>query len=170
MAKILGLPMIGHVYNNVRKNKKLDKVIVATCDTEIYEFINNIGGESVMTSNTHDRASDRCSEALLKIEKKDSIQYDIVVMVQGDEPMIDQKMITEAVEPLIHDDNILVSNLVGKIKDLEEFNDPNCIKVVCDLNGYAMYFSRMPIPTFKNQKIFHFANKFVSSPLKETFY
>ena len=147
MVKILGKPMIGHVYDNVKKSKLLTDIAVATCDDDIYNYIESIGGRAVMTSNKHERASDRCAEALLIIEQKDNIKFDIVVMVQGDEPMIHPDMISEAVSPMLDDSKILITNLLGKIESKEEFEDRNCIKVVCDLNSNALYFSREPIPT-----------------------
>ena len=149
MAKILGKPMIGHVYERVSKCDLLIKTVVATCDQEILEYIESIGGEAVMTSNHHKRASDRCAEALGYLEKKDGIQYNIIVMVQGDEPMTHSNMITEAVTPMLDDSEILVTNLLGDIDNIEEFEDRNCIKVVCDLNSDALCFSREPIPTRK---------------------
>ena len=100
-----------------------------------------------MTSDRHERASDRCAEALEIFENEEKMQIDIIVMVQGDEPMIHPDMITEAVRPMLCDKNVLVTNLLGKIESKEEFEDRNCIKVVCDLNGDALYFSREPIPT-----------------------
>jgi 3-deoxy-manno-octulosonate cytidylyltransferase (CMP-KDO synthetase) len=107
----------------------------------------SIGGVAVMTADTYERASDRCAEALLKIETIHNVKYDIVVMVQGDEPMTHPNMIAEAVKPMIEDPSVQVTNLLGHIKSSAEFEDRNCIKVVCDLNGNAMYFSREPIPT-----------------------
>jgi 3-deoxy-manno-octulosonate cytidylyltransferase (CMP-KDO synthetase) len=100
-----------------------------------------------MTGVHHERASDRCAEALGILEADDKTTYDIVVMVQGDEPMIHSDMISEAVEPMLRDSSLLVVNLLGKIKTTAEFEDRNCIKVVCDLQGNALYFSREPIPT-----------------------
>jgi 3-deoxy-manno-octulosonate cytidylyltransferase (CMP-KDO synthetase) len=147
MAKILGKPMIGHVYERVSQSPLLSLTAVATCDHEIFEYIESIGGKSVMTSNTHERASDRCAEALIKLEAEFNTRYDIVVMVQGDEPMTHPDMIDEAVRPLIDDATLNVTNLLGEIKDYQEFEDRNCIKVVCDLFGNALYFSREPIPT-----------------------
>ena len=147
MAKILGKPMIGHVYDNVKKNNLITELAVATCDVEIYNYIESIGGRSVMTSDKHERASDRCAEALQKIEKEDNINYDIVVMVQGDEPMIHPDMINEAISPMLEDSEILITNLLGTIENTDEFEDKNCIKVVCNLNNDALYFSRQPIPT-----------------------
>lgn len=147
MAPILGKPMIGHVYERVAKSPMLSMTAVATCDQEIFDYIESIGGTAVMTADSYERASDRCAEALLKLEKMNNTQYDIVVMVQGDEPMTHPDMITEAVQPMLDDATIQVTNLLGKIKDIAEFEDRNCIKVVCDLNGNAMYFSREAIPT-----------------------
>ncbi|MBU0543741.1 MAG: 3-deoxy-manno-octulosonate cytidylyltransferase, partial [Proteobacteria bacterium] len=147
MAAILGKPMIGHVYERVAQSSMLDLTAVATCDREIYDYIESIGGVAVMTGNQHERASDRCAEALLKLEKVNNTRYDIVVMVQGDEPMTHPDMITEAVQPLLDDADVKVVNLLGRIRDKAEFEDRNCIKVVCDLNLNAMYFSREPIPT-----------------------
>lgn len=146
MAKILGKPMIGHVYERVVRSSDVDLVAVATCDQVIFDYIESIGGKAVMTSDRHERASDRCAEALIKLEEENG-RYDIVVMVQGDEPMTHPDMITEAIKPLLYDSEINVVNLLGNISNKEEFNDRNCIKVVCDNNSNALYFSREPIPT-----------------------
>lgn len=150
MTKILGKPMIQHVYERVSSCDSLDDTYVATCDLEIYNFIISIGGKAVMTANTHDRASDRCAEALLKIEKEKKIIYDIVVMVQGDEPMTNSEMVQESLNPIIYDNEVNVTNLKGKIDSIKEFEDRNCIKVICDLNDNALAFSREPIPTRAN--------------------
>ncbi len=147
MAKILGKPMIGHVYENVMKRDLLSKTAVATCDEEIVEYIKSIGGHAVMTSDKHERASDRCAEALEYLEQEDKTQYDIVVMIQGDEPMTHPDMIAEAVSPMLEDSEIIVTNLLGDISNEDEFEDRNCIKVVCDLENNALCFSREPIPT-----------------------
>jgi 3-deoxy-manno-octulosonate cytidylyltransferase (CMP-KDO synthetase) len=147
MKKIHGKPMIGHVFENVSRSKILNSVVVATCDSIIYDYIESIGGKAVMTKNSHERASDRCAEALLKLESEYNIKYDIVVMVQGDEPMTHPDMIMESVQPLIDDNNIQISNLLANIDTIDEFKDRNCIKVVCDLESNALYFSREPIPT-----------------------
>ncbi len=147
MAKIMGKPMIGHVYERIASNDLLADTAVATCDTEIADYVRSIGGKAVMTSDRHERASDRCAEALEVLEKEAGYQYDVVVMVQGDEPMTHPGMITEAVQPMMNDPEILVTNLLGKIESDQEFEDRNCIKVVCDLAGNALYFSREAIPT-----------------------
>jgi 3-deoxy-manno-octulosonate cytidylyltransferase (CMP-KDO synthetase) len=147
LAPLLGKPMIGHVYERVARSPLLTLTAVATCDREILEYVHSIGGRAVMTGTHHERASDRCAEALRILEAEDACLYDIVVMVQGDEPMIHPGMIAEAVEPMLRDPMLQVVNLLGKIESSAEFEDRNCIKVVCDLQGDALYFSREPIPT-----------------------
>ena len=147
MAPILGKPMVGHVYERVSKSPLLALTAVATCDREIHDYIEAIGGIAVMTGSEHERASDRCAEALVKLEHANRERYDIVVMVQGDEPMTHPDMIAEAVQPLLDDPQVQVVNLLGTIQDIAEFEDRNCIKVVCDLQSNALYFSREPIPT-----------------------
>jgi 3-deoxy-manno-octulosonate cytidylyltransferase (CMP-KDO synthetase) len=147
MAPLLGKPMIGHVYDRVSKSPLLAMTAVATCDQVIFDYIESIGGVAVMTSDTHERASDRCAEAFSKLEEANNVRYDIIVMVQGDEPMTHPDMIAEAVQPMLDEPELLVVNLLGHIKDQAEFEDRNCIKVVCDLNLNAIYFSREPIPT-----------------------
>jgi 3-deoxy-manno-octulosonate cytidylyltransferase (CMP-KDO synthetase) len=139
--------MIGHVYERVIKNRLLTATAVATCDQAIVDYIKSIGGRAVMTGSQHERASDRCAEALKIIEEEDGLSYDIIVMVQGDEPMTHPDMITEALTPMLHDPDLLITNLLGKIDSNAEFEDRNCIKVVCDLQKNALYFSREPIPT-----------------------
>lgn len=147
LAPILGKPMIGHVYERVSLSPFLSLTAVATCDKEILDYVESIGGVAVMTSDKHERASDRCAEALEKLEKENNTQYDIVVMVQGDEPMTHPDMIGEALQPLFDSSDIQVVNLLGQIKTVEEFEDRNCIKVVCDMMLNAICFSREPIPT-----------------------
>ena len=147
MAKINGKPMIGHVYDRVKLCTELTKTIVATCDKEILDYIESIGGEAIMTSALHERASDRAAEAVAILEAKDGANYDIIVMVQGDEPMTDPEMLSEAIRPMLLDSSIKVVNLVADITSQKEFEDRNCIKVVVDKDNNAMCFSREPIPT-----------------------
>ena len=149
MANILGMPMIGHVYMRVKMCKLLNEVYVATCDKEIFEYIESIDGKAVMTSDSHERCSDRCAEAMLKIESEKGKKCDIMVMVQGDEPLIYPEMIEESVAPMLSDKNILITNLIADIESIDEFEDPNEVKVVTDKFGNALYFSREPIPSRK---------------------
>lgn len=149
LAKLLGMPMIGHVALRSRLCSDLAEVYVATCDREIADYAVSIGTEAVMTAETHERASDRTAEALLKIEKKTGRTVDIVVMIQGDEPMVTPEMISAAVKPLKDDAEIKVSNLMAALNSREEHEDPNEVKVVVDRANFALYFSREPIPSRK---------------------
>jgi 3-deoxy-manno-octulosonate cytidylyltransferase (CMP-KDO synthetase) len=149
LARILGVPMIGHVYLRSKMSRVLDGVYVATCDEEIKQYVESIGGEAIMTSAQHERASDRAEEALLKIEKASGQRADIVVMIQGDEPMLVPEMIEMAVKPMLAQEDILVVNLMAPIRTQKEHEDPNEVKVVVDSNNYALYFSREPIPSRK---------------------
>ena len=149
LAHILGMPMIGHVYHRCKMSNILDEVYVATCNTEIYDYIESLGGKAIMTANTHERASDRAAEALNIIEEDIGQKIEIIVMMQGDEPMVKPSMIEDAVKPLIDDPTLPVSNLMSAIKTEQEWNDPNEVKVVTDCNNNALYFSRQPIPSNK---------------------
>ena len=141
LAPILGIPMVEHVRRRVAMCESLDGVYVATCDQEIYDAVEGFGGQAVMTSTVHQRASDRVAEVA------ESMEADIFVLVQGDEPMTLPEMIDRAVAPMLDDPTIACVNLTKRIDSLESWRDPNTIKVVIDLNGDALYFSRQPIPT-----------------------
>ena len=149
MADILGMPMIGHVYKRVKMSKLLNEVYIATCDQEIYDYVESIGGKAVMTGDCHERCSDRCAEAMLKIEQEEGKKVDIMVMVQGDEPLTFPEMIDEAVQPMLDNKDIIITNLVANLEIVEEFNDPNEVKVVMDKQNNALYFSREAIPSRK---------------------
>ena len=149
MAKIYGIPMIGHVYYRCKMCSLLTDVYVATCDNEIYDYIESIGGKAVMTVDTHERCSDRCAEGMLTVEQQTGLRTDILAMIQGDEPMVYPEMISEALQPMLDDAGIMITNLLGEISSQEEFEDPNQVKVVVDPLGNALYFSREPIPSRK---------------------
>ncbi len=148
LADIAGVPMIGHVYFRSRMSRMLDDVYIATCDAEIMEYAEKIG-KGVMTSPTHERASDRAAEAIEHIENSTGVRADIVVMIQGDEPMITPEMIDSAIEPFLNDKDLKVVNLMAEITDQNDFADPNEVKVVVDMNNNALYFSREPVPSGK---------------------
>ena len=147
LAKICNMSMIEHVYRRCILSGTLSDVYVATCDNEIMEAVEAFGGKAVMTKDTHERASDRVAEAMLKVEEEKGEKVDILVMIQGDEPMVTPGMIDESVKPLLDDESIKVSNLLAPIKTAKEHDDPNEIKVVVDQNNFALYFSREPIPS-----------------------
>ena len=143
LAPILGIPMIEHVVHRVSMCKQLDEVYVATCDQEIAQAVTSFGGKAIMTSTEHTRASDRTAEAA------QSLDAEIIVLVQGDEPMTTPQMIEAAIAPMLQDPTIGCVNLASRISSRSEFEDPNTIKVVLDSNGDALYFSRVPIPNTK---------------------
>lgn len=147
LAKINGVSMVGHVYFRSKMSKLMNEVYVATCDQEIIDYVETIGGKAIMTADTHERASDRTAEALTKIEKTTGTRIDIVVMIQGDEPMLRPEMIDEAVRPMLDDESILVTNLMAPMKTAKEHDDINEVKVVVDQSNFALYFSREPIPS-----------------------
>ncbi len=149
LAKIYGMAMIGHCYLRTKMCSDLLETYVATCNQDIFDYVESIGGKAIMTSKSHQRATDRTAEAMLKIEKELKTELDIVVMVQGDEPMVTPEMITLSLQPFIIDNSVNVVNLMGQIDSLEEFNDPNEVKVVVDKKGNAIYFSREAIPSIK---------------------
>ncbi len=149
LAKICGIPMVGHVYFRSKMSKTMSEVYVATCDKDIADYIVSIGGKAVMTANTHERASDRTAEAVLKIEKETGKKIHVAVMIQGDEPMLTPEMIDKAVKPMLEDSSLVCVNLMAPLKDRDEHEDPNEVKVVVDKNNFAMYFSREPIPSRK---------------------
>jgi len=149
LAKICGIPMIGHVYFRSKMSKVMQEVYIATCDEEIRRYADSIGAKCIMTADTHERATDRTAEAMLKIEEQTAQKTDIVVMIQGDEPMLFPDMIDMALAPLEKETDLQVTNLMAEMETTAEFEDPNEVKVVVDLTGNALYFSREPVPSRK---------------------
>jgi 3-deoxy-manno-octulosonate cytidylyltransferase (CMP-KDO synthetase) len=143
LALILGRTMIEHIFRRAKMCSLLNEVFIATCDEEIRMAAENFGGKVLMTSSAHERASDRVAEAAK------NLKAEIIVMIQGDEPMVTAAMIEAAVAPMIEDSTINCVNLVQPITSREEFLDRNTIKVVKNLNGDALYFSRSPIPSIE---------------------
>lgn len=149
LALIHNVPMVGHVAFRTAMSPILSATYVATCDAIIEDYCKKSGLNCVMTSDSHVRCSTRTAEALLKIEAASGRKADIVVMVQGDEPMVRPEMIDAAVQPMLDDPSVNVVNLMAEMDTLEEFEDPNEVKVVVDENLDALYFSREPIPSRK---------------------
>lgn len=149
LAEICGIPMVGHVYYRTRMSEMLSETYVATCDQEIFDYVESIGGKAVMTGDTHEHCSDRCAEAMLKIEQDTGRKVDVLVMVQGDEPLVTPEMISSAVRPMLEDSSIKVVNLMAEMGSVREFEDPNEVKVVVGQDDFALYFSREPVPSRK---------------------
>ena len=136
--------MIEHVYRRTSAATSVSSVLVATDDERILEAVRSFGGVACMTSPHHRSGTDRLAEVAAELS------CDIVVNVQGDEPLIEPAMIDEAVEPLLVDPLIVMSTLRRRIEDRSELDNPNITKVVVDRDGYALYFSRAPIPFVRN--------------------
>lgn len=141
LASLLGRPMIEHVYRRVALSDGLEKTYIATCDREIREAAEGFGAPVLMTADTHERASDRVAEGV------QGLQADIVVMVQGDEPMVRPEMIDAAIRPFREEPEIACVNLAFPITDADDWHNPNTIKVVTDQNDNAIYMSRQAIPS-----------------------
>ncbi len=140
-------PIIQHVYERAKSANLLDEVFVATDNLRIYETVESFGGKAIMTSAHHPSGTDRIAEAVEKlIQDGYNLKEDsIIINLQGDEPLIKPEMIDQLVE-LMKSGNEFIGTLVRLIDNIEEFNNPNVVKAVFDKNGYALYFSRSPIP------------------------
>lgn len=142
LAKINGKPMIQHVYERVSGIKKLDSICVATDDQRIYDAVTYFGGKVIMTSNKHSCGTDRLAECAAILNLDDN---DIIINVQGDEPLVNKKMICKLIAQF-DDDKVYMGTLKKKITSLEELDNPNVVKVITDVHNDAIYFSRYCLP------------------------
>lgn len=138
--------MVEHVYRRAAAARCISRVIVATDDERIASAVTRFGGEAVMTSPAHQSGTDRLAEVARALDSP------IIVNVQGDEPLLEPAMIDEAVEPMAADPSLEICTLRRRIEDAGELANPNVVKVVVDREGFAMYFSRAPIPFSRAQK------------------
>jgi 3-deoxy-manno-octulosonate cytidylyltransferase (CMP-KDO synthetase) len=140
LLDIAGRPMIAHVLERVRSVSSINRVIVATDDHRIVEAVKQYDGEAVLTSPTHQSGTDRVAEVAATLDSK------IIVNVQADEPFIDPGTIEVALTPVLRNKSIVMSTTSEPIDDPTEVCNPNVVKVVTDCRGFALYFSRLPIP------------------------
>jgi 3-deoxy-manno-octulosonate cytidylyltransferase (CMP-KDO synthetase) len=140
LADILGKPMIQWVYEGVCQSKLIDQAIVATDDQRILEVVQSFGGRAVMTSPDHPSGSDRIAEV------SRNLKCEIIVNVQGDEPLIKGSIIDKAIKPLLKDETLPMSTLITRMTEVKDWLNPHIVKVVVDQKGFALYFSRSPIP------------------------
>ena len=143
LVDICGRTMVEWVYERASKASLVNHATVATDDERIAEAVRAFGGRVVMTSVECCSGTDRIAEAVAAMGDE---APEIIVNVQGDEPFISPDMIDQAVRPLIDDPGLSYSTLKTKITDEAEYNDPHAVKVVTDSDGFALYFSRSPIP------------------------
>jgi 3-deoxy-manno-octulosonate cytidylyltransferase (CMP-KDO synthetase) len=141
LAKILDLPMIEHVRRRALLCEGIDGVIVATCDEPIRRTVESHGGTAVMTSDRHERCTDRIAEAAR------GLRADVVVNLQGDEPCVLPRAAADAARPLGEDRGCLCSCLVYPVATYEEMENPNYVKTVLSKSGSVLYFSRSVIPS-----------------------
>ena len=140
LADIAGKPMIEHVYRRAAAASRVHAVIVATDDERIASAVRSFGGAALMTRADHVSGTDRIAEAIADLPCR------AVVNVQGDEPLIEPETIDAAIAPLLADTSVEMSTLSRPFQSLEEFKSPHVVKVVTNLQGDALYFSRAPIP------------------------
>lgn len=141
LAPLLGRTMLEHVYQRVAMSQSLSATYIATCDEEIRQAAAAFGAPVIMTADRHERASDRIAEAAAHTDA------DLIVMVQGDEPMTYPAMIDAAIAPFRNNSSLECVNLTKRIDDEADFRSPNTIKVVMDQQGNALYMTRQPVPT-----------------------
>jgi 3-deoxy-manno-octulosonate cytidylyltransferase (CMP-KDO synthetase) len=146
LAPIGGKPMIQHVYENTSRTRGLDRVIVATDDRRIFETAKNFGAEAMMTSAKHSSGTDRLAEVARKI------RAEWVINVQGDLPFIRPQTILRTLSPLKRDRSIPMGTAQTPIVERDEWLNPNVVKVVTDKEGFALYFSRAPIPYVRDDR------------------
>lgn len=144
LAMIEGKPMIQWVYENVKQTPGVSKVIVATDDERIYNAVEQFGGEAIMTGNYN------CGTERVYASIKD-FSYDIIINIQGDEPLIKPEMINELISGF-EDDSVEMVTLCNEITEAEDVNNPNIVKIVRDKDGNALYFSRYPIPFNRDKR------------------
>jgi len=144
LADIHGKPLIRHVYERTSRAETVSRIVVATDDERIAEAVAAFGGDAVITSSDHECGTDRVAEAAGKTGG------DIVVNVQGDEPLIDPKVIDAVCARILGDGGIVCSTAASPIDDEAVYRDPNAVKVVVDTEGRALYFSRSPLPCYRD--------------------
>ena len=142
LANILGKPMIQHVWEGAKKSKLLTDLIIACDDERIKEAAKTFGAKVVMTSRDHVSGSDRVIEAVNALDLK----ADVVLNIQGDEPLVHHAMIDDMIRVFMTDKNCMMATVIKALDDANELDDPNVVKVVVDKEKNALYFSRSAIP------------------------
>jgi 3-deoxy-manno-octulosonate cytidylyltransferase (CMP-KDO synthetase) len=140
IADLLGKPMIQHVWEKAKQAKTLDEVIIACDDERVAEVATSFGAKIAMTSKDHTCGTDRISEVV------NPIDVEIVINIQGDEPLIHPTTIDSLARCLMEDKSLCMATVIKRIEDPEALADPHVVKVVVDKNNFALYFSRATIP------------------------
>jgi len=145
LALIHGTPLIQHVYEQARQARRLSEVLVATDDERIMQAVAKFGGRAVMTSPAHRSGTDRVAEAARALEAQ------VIINIQGDEPLIHPEPIDQVAEFLLAHRAVPMATAMTRLTNAEDLGNPNVVKVVVDQDGYALYFSRAPIPHFRQE-------------------
>jgi 3-deoxy-manno-octulosonate cytidylyltransferase (CMP-KDO synthetase) len=145
LADIAGKPMLQHVWERASAARNLKRVIIATDDERILQKAKKFGAAAVLTSSSHRSGTERVAEAVKDLD------VDIVVNIQGDEPLMKARVIDQAIDALANDSQVLTSTLAYKIDKEEDIRNSNVVKVVFDRDNFALYFSRAPIPFDRSQ-------------------
>lgn len=145
LLPLAGKPMIIHVVERAFRAQLVGRVMVATDDDRVADAVRAHGGEAILTSSTARSGTDRVAEAAHDLES------DVVVNLQGDEPLIDPATIDAAIQPLVDDSRLQISTTSEPIDDFADVINPNVVKVVSDLQGFALFFSRSPVPYIRPQ-------------------
>ena len=149
VSPIAGKPMIQHVYEQASACPDISEVVVATDDERILACVKAFGGNGVMTSKSHPTGTDRIAEAAQTMGCRDD---DIILNIQGDQPLFDPALISELIRPLKEDPALPMSTLKYRIRDRGEIDNPNHVKVVTDTEDFALFFSRSPIPFYRDAR------------------
>ena len=142
---LLGKPLIQWTWERAKSSHLLDKLIIACDHPKIGEIAKEFGAEVVFTSSQHISGTDRIAEAVREMDVK------VVVNIQADEPLIHPSVIDRLVVELLHNESLVMATVKKKIEEKEEINDPNVVKVVTDKDGFALYFSRLPLPFVRDK-------------------
>lgn len=165
LCDILGKTMVEHCWRRSRESERLDDLFVATCDEEIRDVVEGFGGRAIMTPKDISRPGLRVAEACKELDLDDE---DIVIVVQGDEPLVHPGMIDLAAQALIGDTQLQVGTLVGAATE-EEWLDPNEVKVVHGANGDVLYLSRAPIPSNTRDRVLQRLKQICILPFRKRF-
>jgi len=146
LRSINGKPMIQHVWERARQAEKLEDVIIATDDTRIQQCVEGFGGKAFMTRRDHPNGTSRIAEVIGRFKQ------DLVINIQGDQPLVDPKALDEMVDIFERTKDVEVLTLAVRMTDKASYENPNVVKVVCDVEGNALYFSRATIPFFQGKQ------------------
>ena len=164
LIQIEGKPLVQMVYEGAKKSKFLDRVIVATDSARISDVVYGFGGEAYLSLRRHPTGTDRVAEVVR------NLNYDLVLNIQCDQPFLNPKMIDDLVFSMLKERNLSMGTLAKKLDDPQKLKNPNVVKVVLDQKGFALYFSRFPIPYIRDMHLTVHSKGFNKIDLKNSPY